>query len=115
MKKIIENKKGKGDVLGVILMVAITVAIAATAYIYVSGMIDRSDISEWEEVEFTGVLQGFWDCTSGDPIIIGGQQINNVTYVDENYLENFIGEDITLILGKNPEKEEYRYIRAYLN
>lgn len=38
-KKIIEKEAGVSAVIGVILMVAITVAIAATVYVYVSGMI----------------------------------------------------------------------------
>ena len=37
------NKKGVSVVIGVILMVAITVAIASTVYVYVSGMIGNYD------------------------------------------------------------------------
>ena len=37
-KKFIEKEAGVSAVIGVILMVAITVAIAATVYVYVSGM-----------------------------------------------------------------------------
>lgn len=37
---IIKNKAGVSPVIGVILMVAITTAIACAVYIYVSGMID---------------------------------------------------------------------------
>jgi ABC-type maltose transport system permease subunit len=45
MKKIInkKNKTGVSAVLGVILMVAITVAIAATVYYYVSTIVNSSD------------------------------------------------------------------------
>ena len=38
-RKFVEGKKAVSAVIGVILMVAITVAIAATVYVYVSGMI----------------------------------------------------------------------------
>lgn len=38
-RKFIEKEAGVSAVIGVILMVAITVAIAATVYVYVSGMI----------------------------------------------------------------------------
>ena len=38
-RKFIEEEAGVSAVIGVILMVAITVAIAATVYVYVSGMI----------------------------------------------------------------------------
>lgn len=38
-RKFVEEEAGVSAVIGVILMVAITVAIAATVYVYVSGMI----------------------------------------------------------------------------
>jgi flagellin-like protein len=38
-RKFVEGDEGVSAVIGVILMVAITVAIAATVYVYVSGMI----------------------------------------------------------------------------
>jgi flagellin-like protein len=41
-KYILEEDEGVSAVIGVILMVAITVAIAATVYVYVSGMIGGS-------------------------------------------------------------------------
>ena len=37
-RKFVESEEGVSAVIGVILMVAITVAIAATVYVYVSGM-----------------------------------------------------------------------------
>ena len=41
-RKFIEGERAVSAVIGVILMVAITVAIAATVYVYVSGMIGTS-------------------------------------------------------------------------
>jgi len=41
-RKFIEEERAVSAVIGVILMVAITVAIAATVYVYVSGMIGTS-------------------------------------------------------------------------
>jgi flagellin-like protein len=41
-RKFIKEEKAVSAVIGVILMVAITVAIAATVYVYVSGMIGTS-------------------------------------------------------------------------
>jgi flagellin-like protein len=41
-RKFIEENRAVSAVIGVILMVAITVAIAATVYVYVSGMIGTS-------------------------------------------------------------------------
>jgi len=39
-RKFVEGEEAVSAVIGVILMVAITVAIAATVYVYVSGMLD---------------------------------------------------------------------------
>ena len=44
-RKFIEGEEAVSAVIGVILMVAITVAIAATVYVYVSGMIGSSPTS----------------------------------------------------------------------
>jgi len=41
-RKFVEEERAVSAVIGVILMVAITVAIAATVYVYVSGMIGTS-------------------------------------------------------------------------
>jgi FlaG/FlaF family flagellin (archaellin) len=41
-RKFVEGQEAVSAVIGVILMVAITVAIAATVYVYVSGMIGTS-------------------------------------------------------------------------
>lgn len=41
--KLIKNKAGVSAVIGVILMVAITVAIACTVYVYIAGMDFESD------------------------------------------------------------------------
>ncbi len=45
-RKFIEDGEAVSAVIGVILMVAITVAIAATVYVYVSGMISAEDESK---------------------------------------------------------------------
>ncbi len=44
-KKFVEEKEAVSAVIGVILMVAITVAIAATVYVYVSGMLGEGPSS----------------------------------------------------------------------
>jgi len=44
-RKFVEDKEAVSAVIGVILMVAITVAIAATVYVYVSGMLGGPGIS----------------------------------------------------------------------
>ena len=54
------NKKGVSVTIGVILMIAITVAIASTVYVYVSGMIQHdSEISE--EGNITQKWKGNYD------------------------------------------------------
>jgi FlaG/FlaF family flagellin (archaellin) len=45
-RKFVEDSEAVSAVIGVILMVAITVAIAATVYVYVSGMISAEDESK---------------------------------------------------------------------
>jgi len=54
-KKFVEEKEAVSAVIGVILMVAITVAIAATVYVYVSGMLGpQSDETESASVTIEG-------------------------------------------------------------
>ena len=58
MKKISKNKKAVSAVIGVILMVAITVVIATTVYVYVAGMVN----SEEEQQMITNALENMnWD------------------------------------------------------
>ena len=68
-----KNKKlGVSAVIGVILMVVITVAIAATVYVYVSGILDHSEIQTIEGTitdkfigsPYLGKLQ-YWFVTDG--------------------------------------------------
>jgi len=54
-KKFVEEKEAVSAVIGVILMVAITVAIAATVYVYVSGMLGpQTDETENASVTVEG-------------------------------------------------------------
>ena len=52
-KKFVEEDEAVSAVIGVILMVAITVAIAATVYVYVSGMIG-TETTKSENASVTG-------------------------------------------------------------
>lgn len=129
-RKFIETKAGVSAVIGVILMVAITVAIAGTVYIYISQMISvpSNDLHTplfievtYEEVNFTGILYGFYeDEYNVDPIFIGNHTLEPVfiRYADERYLYHLIGYDITLILicvNYDAEFHHYTYIGAYIN
>ena len=51
-RKFVNEEEAVSAVIGVILMVAITVAIAATVYVYVSGMIGESP-EDTPEIQFT--------------------------------------------------------------
>ena len=60
-RKFVEGEEAVSAVIGVILMVAITVAIAATVYVYVSGMLDTGatkapDIAfQFDDTDSTGI------------------------------------------------------------
>ena len=51
-RKFVEGKEAVSAVIGVILMVAITVAIAATVYVYVSGML-TTGTTKAPDISFT--------------------------------------------------------------
>lgn len=109
------KNKSLSAVIGVILMVAITVAIVAVVYIYVSAL-TTDDVEDVEYIYKTGLLRGFYE-ENGDPIILGDEELQ-VYGVDENYLVHFIGQNITLVLepyeGWN-DYYDYIYVGAYLN
>lgn len=125
-----KNEAGVSAVIGVIMMVAITVAIAAVVYVYVSGMVGSTADAEEETptyiyTNYTGVLRGCWlDIDEKDPIYIGEDIIHDV-YIstdETEYLYNFIGKDITLILVEYQVDQFFGYdtgdivfIGAYLN
>jgi hypothetical protein len=115
-----KNKKGLGvsAVIGVILMVAITVAIAGTVYIYVTMQLEQNGESEY--IYMNGTLWGFYDDPRIDPIILDGIPIyvRQFHTEDRTYLANFVGQNITLILEPYDgafSDYDYTYIGAYLN
>jgi len=54
-RKFVEGEEAVSAVIGVILMVAITVAIAATVYVYVSGMVTPEDTGKTMQALQTSV------------------------------------------------------------
>ncbi len=114
-RKYREGEEAVSAVIGVILMVAITVAIAATVYVYVSGMIGTSpqstpnvqfvkdDIADtltvasadpgdldWEDLEITGTctsdgLFGGTDVDAGNQIT-GCSGTITIRHIDTNTL-----------------------------
>jgi flagellin-like protein len=79
-KKFIKEEKAVSAVIGVILMVAITVAIAATVYVYVSGMMGDSE-------------------PATPNIVFSKDDVNNRLRVDKADPNNVQWSDIELISG----------------
>jgi len=114
IKKLINKKAGASAIIGVILMVAMSVAIAATVFIYVNDL--HFDYKETETVYKTGVLQGYSDYSDGCRTIYMNNENFTLTYTDIDYLTNFIGQNITLTLETYYSGDyDYKYIGAYLN
>ena len=84
-RKFVDGEEAVSAVIGVILMVAITVAIAATVYVYVSGMIGTgpatnptvSMIQSGDYISITSVENG--PVTGADATVNGINQTSGVT------------------------------------
>ena len=75
-RKFIEGEEAVSAVIGVILMVAITVAIAATVYVYVSGMIGTSPQAT-PSIQFVrDDVRDKLTVASADPIDIAWSDLN---------------------------------------
>jgi flagellin-like protein len=109
-KYILEEDEGVSAVIGVILMVAITVAIAATVYVYVSGMMgtggeqpptiiwsvnenmDRLEITRtdpnvaWEDLQFRS--------SQDVNVMVNNQAVVDTGAVTANTLYEFVDGDI---------------------
>lgn len=100
MKKL---NNGVSAIIGVILMTAITVAIAATVYVYVAGMIDSSP--EGELIEITGIFNAISEN--------GSIRINDTWYYfhnfDENYIVGLLGHEITITYT---EEDDIKYVKC---
>ena len=88
-KKFVEEKEAVSAVIGVILMVAITVAIAATVYVYVSGMLGpQTDETENASVTVEG-KEGFIRLT--------------LTKVGDNYPDGgYLAADVNIYVNGTP-------------
>ena len=100
-RKFIEGEEAVSAVIGVILMVAITVAIAATVYVYVSGMIGTSPQAT-PSVQFVADdIDDTLTVASADPndllwtdiSIVGTGDLQNTTVnvLAGDYIENCTG------------------------
>ena len=92
-KKFVEEKEAVSAVIGVILMVAITVAIAATVYVYVTGL--TSSPSEQSEAASATVTDSGSQQIS---VLLTGKGDNyNGGYTD--FSMNVNGNDVTITSG----------------
>lgn len=105
--------KGASAVIGVVLMVIITVVIAAVAYLYVSNKLGAS-----REITKTGTFLGYYDGNAFTFVIenaTGTFYVHNITNVcneDKAYLQNFINKETTLVFKQRGDV--LAYLGAYL-
>ena len=74
------NKKGVSAVIGVILMVAITVVIAMTVYVYVSGMLDANKELCKDSYDNLKLNYGYNIYTHSSDFISGNENSYYVSY-----------------------------------
>ena len=111
-RKFVEEKEAVSAVIGVILMVAITVAIAATVYVYVSGMLGGTPtnsatvgmVSKSGYVQITGVENGPVATTSCTLKAINSTGVNvagSAVTLTGNYAGSNVagGDTITVTAG----------------
>lgn len=92
------KNNGVSVVIGVILMVAITVAIAATVYIYVSNVIDKQGTI----MEARGVFLGMVNDNSSCDLLFQNSNgtgftlhdMKNIDLFDNNFIQGFIGRSV---------------------
>lgn len=98
------NNKAVSAVIGVILMVALTVAIAATVFVFVSNL-DHDGIGDIHYYTIEGCLEkihypngytlGNWTYDDFIWIIVDGEHSPNFTYTDIN-LYPYLGKNVTI-------------------
>jgi flagellin-like protein len=110
-RKFIKEEKAVSAVIGVILMVAITVAIAATVYVYVSGMIGTSPTVtpniQFSKNDVTNVLL----VSSADPTSLAWSDVNAVSGVTDGQLPTgVIHAGDTIQVGTGAKTVTLRYV-----
>lgn len=98
MKK---NEKAVSAVIGVILMVAIIVAIAATVFFYVENMTKEGEIKE-----FSGILYEVKSHSSKQNTIYIGNQTLEIKG-DITGLTGLLGHDIIIVLEEKADGYHY--------
>jgi flagellin-like protein len=99
-KYILEEDEGVSAVIGVILMVAITVAIAATVYVYVSGMMGEGQETA-PTLTFTRSVRTLTVSKADQGATWGEFWLSNTT-ASGNTMENLItfGDDVKISAGQ---------------
>lgn len=97
MKKI-NNKKGVSAIIGVILMVAITVVIAGTVYVYISGMMD-TDFKTSYVVE--GEFNYIYNTSDDMRVLIVGHTAYNIDNPISDFDALVNGDNIRLFFYGN--------------
>lgn len=112
-----KNKKAVSAIIGVVLMVAITVAIAATVYVYVSTMMDQEVVHSSYTGEFMGLYEENGSCSFVFIDGNGSQHVlRNMTGVSDSegmYLGFLIGHEATIRYSMIDDRLTYE--GAYLS
>jgi len=87
-----KEEVGVSAVIGVILMVAITVAIAATVYVYIT-----STIEDPETEKYTGVLHKVKSQGDHSKIVIGDKTLK--IHGDLDCLACLVGKEVTIYVA----------------
>lgn len=96
-----KNKRAVSAVIGVILMTAITVAIAATVYVYVTGLYEVEDHPELSvEGTVTSVVNYTWSA-------VYKTTVYNITLDDEDTYQMLFRSDDALVPPTNVELRFY--------
>lgn len=96
------NNKGVSAVIGVILMIAITVAIASVVYVYVSGMMYNTS------PRYEYVVEGEVD-------YIYSRGLDNNTVIITNKMSYIVSNDLTYFKGIEGNDNIRFYITKYYN
>jgi len=102
------KNKGVSAVVGVIIMVSVTFAVAAVVYVYVEGL--TNEMQNEDIFEYTGILQEVKSNSLKQNEIVMNNHTMNVDG-DIGQLTCLLGQNITVILRHTPDNYEYVGVR----
>jgi hypothetical protein len=107
LNKVRKNNFGVSAVIGVILMVAVTVAIAATAYVYLDYVINTYDDKSSYDI-FVGYFESIKSVDTGyswdnQYLVVSNNSIyltefEESKFYDVNYLSTFINHNVSIVV-----------------